>query len=234
MNIEEISLHISNFIDEFKQELYMLAQNESKALELAGTIAVGEHYKSLGYTLEIKNPEKRKNAFVVKTSTRGYPWNFSKICISKNSNSYEIHTNLSVKSFHDVGIYCVDIGIICADSIIKDESKWKCVDNEKLISFGEVKKLVVYPMLLAQFIGIVHEIKPYFLIDERIQDDILPPTLISLGNFSGNSQSIVDNYKKRNINVYIAHNFDVRLANYRARRITTPFYSIDLESSIEF
>lgn len=230
MNFESIKEHIVAFIGKYQNELYALSQNESKALELAGTIAVAEHYRYLGYSISVVNPDTSKNYFLVKTSTRGYPWNFSKIIISKGDKVFEIHTNLSVRSYHDEGIYCVDIGIIKEGSIERNEKKWICVKNENLISFGEVKKLVIYPMLLAQFFGIVHEIKPsYTKCNNFDNTEILQPILISLGNFSGNSSSIVSCYRKRKINVYIAQNFDIRLANFRAKKNETPFYDKELD-----
>jgi hypothetical protein len=95
------------------------------------------------------------------------------------------------------------------------------------VTFAEVKKLVVYPMLLAQFLGIVHEIKPQFIggvISEQfLEEDHLFPTLASLGHFSGNSTKIVEAYPSRNIRVVIAQNFDVRLANLRGGKKSSPF-----------
>ena len=225
MNVEGIRDHIGEFVKRYHNELYALSQNESKALELAGTIAVAEHYRYLGYDIRIENPESSPKTFVVKTSTRGFPWNFSKIRAEKDEEKLEIHSNLSVKGFHDDGIYCVDIGVIRENSIKPDRKKWLRVDNDALITFGEVKKLVIYPMLLAQFIGIVHEIAPCFLADDPAgRKSEVPPILISLGNFSGNSKSIVGAYKGRKVKVYIANNFDIRLANYRAKKVSTPFY----------
>jgi hypothetical protein len=106
--------------------------------------------------------------------------------------------------------------------------KWQCVPNESLISFAEAKRLPVYPMLLAQFIGIVHEIKPEF-VNAPAPDGFgrtthLPPTLISLGRFSGNSRKIVDAYVARGITVCIAESFDVRLAVHRKKGTRSPLY----------
>ena len=42
----------------------------------------------------------------------------------------------------------------------KQQPKWERLDNGDLITFAEVKKLIVYPMLLAHFVGIIHEIMP--------------------------------------------------------------------------
>src|SRR5207244_13630 len=151
---------------------------------------------------------------------------FSRIIAERDGTTVEIHMNLMVRSAHDDGIYCVDVGIALADSIPseKSEEKWACLQNNSLITFAEVKKLVVYPMLLAQFIGIVHEIKPEFLKSRRdVDKSHLSPILITLQYFSGNSKAIVDAYPRRGINVTIAENYDMRLARVRAGKSATPF-----------
>jgi hypothetical protein len=144
--------------------------------------------------------------------------------------------NLMVQSAHDPGIYCVDVGIVEASAIPfeKPKIKWLCLDNESLITFAEVKKLVVYPMLLAQFLGIVHEIKPGFLSSFDLDDTAhLAPTLIALGHFSGNASSIVNNYKSRNIYVTIAENYDIRLARVRSGSINSPFQNSEEDDDEE-
>jgi len=139
--------------------------------------------------------------------------------------------NLLVRGVHDDGIYCVDVGIVDAGVVpekIGRNKKWLCVPNKSLLSLVEAKRLVVYPMLLAQFVGIVHEIKPRFLrkpVPKGFSRDLqLPPTLIALGQFSGNSRVIVDSYPSRSISPCIAENFDVRLALHRRGSTQSPLY----------
>ncbi len=89
--------------------------------------------------------------------------------------------------------------------------------NADLVTFAEAKKLRVYPMLLAQFLGVVHEIRPEFLNRQNLAAAFFAgghfaPALVSLGSYSGNSQRIVDAYPGRMILVNIEPNFDVRVA----------------------
>ena len=99
--------------------------------------------------------------------------------------------------------------------------------TEKYLS-TTVAKRVGYPMLLAQFIGIVHEIKPRFLQApapagfDRHQH--LPPTLMALGHFSGNAAAIARAYAHRSILLCIAENFDVRIAAHRKGTCSSPLY----------
>ncbi|MEQ8690196.1 MAG: hypothetical protein RIC89_05080 [Pseudomonadales bacterium] len=234
MDVDAVSTIIKSFLRKHKQTTYQLSTNQSKALELAVTIGVTEHYRSNGYEVSVVNPPKNPSAFVVKTSTRGYPWNFSKILIARDSRLYEAHMNLMVSSAHDDGHYCVDVGVVKA-GLVPDKQPakpWKCAENDSLVTFAEVKKLVVYPMLLAQFVGIVHEILPSFIGGRLpygfMSGDHLLPALASLGHFSGNATTIVNAYKKRNIRVAIATNFDIQIARVRRGDQRSPFAYNDI------
>lgn len=229
MDVSAVSRSIEAFLKKEKQAFYQISTNQSKALELAVTVGVTEHYRSNSYSVSICNPANDKNTFVVKTSTRGHPWNFSYVHLERDGKEYEAHMNLMVQSAHDLGHYCVDVGIAKAGVVPKKatKSKWVCLSNHELVTFAEVKKLVVYPMLLAQFVGIVHEIKPPFIGGRMprgfIKEEHLLPALASLGNFSGNSSQIVQAYKKRGIRLVVAENFDMRLASVRLGHRDSPF-----------
>lgn len=229
MDVDAVVGAVKKFLKKHKQTTYNLSSNQSKALELAVTVGVAEHYRSNGYEITVVNPKKNPEVFVVKTSTRGHPWNFSHLVLERNGAVYEAHMNLMVCSAHDDGVYCVDVGLTVPGAVPTKPAKpiWKRADNEALVTFAEVKKLVIYPMLLAQFVGIVHEIAPCFIAGnvppKFLEQSHLFPALASLGNFSGNSSNIVQAYAKRNIRITIAENFDVRLAMVRNGRQKSPF-----------
>lgn len=201
-------------------------------MELAFSVAACEHYSLNGYEISLQNPAG--NIFVIKSSTRGEPSKYSRFVVTKGNYTCEIHMNLMVRSAQDDGIYCVDLGIVPVEKVpTKTNKSWKCLENSDLITFVESKKLAIYPMLIAQFIGIVHEIKPIFLAeplsDEFISQCHFPPSLASLGRFSGNSQSIVKAFpkRKRNISIQILDNFDVRLSNVRRGKNISAFETTD-------
>ena len=232
VDIEAVGKHIHAFLKKHSQALYKLSTNQSKTLELAVTVAVSEHYTSHGYSVSVNNPLSKPNRFVIKTSTRGYPWNFSVLHLERDGVEFEAHMNLLVRSAHDEGRYCVDLGVVNQGVVpnAKPKVTWDCVPNDQLVTFAEVKKLVVYPMLLAQFLGIVHEIKPTFIGGHMpygfLKRDHLLPTLASLGGFSGNSSKIVGAYESRKVRVNIAENFDVRLARVRFGDTNSPFEAL--------
>jgi hypothetical protein len=96
---------------------------------------------------------------------------------SKENNEplYEIRHNLKVVGYwtnstveHALPLFAVDIAVVKAKCIPEHKPGTRSTgdisaSNGDLITFGEVKKLVAYPMLMAQFLGIVHELQPHFL-----------------------------------------------------------------------
>lgn len=198
-------------------------------LELAAVTGIQEHYRSNGFSVSVVNPDDAA-VFRIKTSTRGHPWNFSHIQLVKGPLEAELHMNLLVTGAHDEGRYCVDAALVKPGivPVTKPREPWVSTPNSALISFAEVKRLVVYPMLLAQFIGIVHEIQPKFLFPRKVMNvdrkRHLPPTLIVLGHYSGNSQIIVDTFKLRKLQIHIAENYDARIAAHRKGTTASPLY----------
>lgn len=229
MNVDVITRLLTRFARSHRTTFTEISSRQSMQLELGAVIGVQEHYRANGFEVEVINPQGSPQ-FVVKTSTRGAPWSYSRIRATREQYAVDIHMNLMVRSAHDDGIYCVDVGITSPDSVPsqKPRTKWLCLDNRYLRSFAEVKRLVVYPMLLAQFVGIVHEIKPRFLVPPSRRKyggrDHLPPTLIVLGHFSGNSAEIVRSYRRRNLQINIAESFDVRVAWARNEPTRSPLY----------
>ncbi len=201
------------------EALRTVASSQTKLLELAAITGVAEHFKDQGFVVTTEGLGPR-SSFRVKTSASGYPWNFSRFRVQREDEAYEIHMNLKVRGAHDEGIYCVDVAVI--DTAIvpqeKPQKQWLCAENEPLKTFVEVKKLNVYPMLLAQFFGIVHEITPEFVDPAkpgRAKDPLLEPALAVLGSLSGNSASIIKGFEVRGLSVMVAYNYDLRLMKSR-------------------
>ena len=116
--------------------------------------------------------------------------------------------------------YVVDVAVIksaALPSAVRARRQWLALPNPDMTTFVEAKALVVYPMLIAHFIGIVHELKPAMLHGEfargfRRQGHFLP-ALVSLGYLHGTCGDIVKGFKRRNCLLNIVPNFDREIAN---------------------
>lgn len=221
MNATQVAKSLRTFIKRHRSEFESLSSHGTHLLEISGLVVSTEHYRRGGYSTRAENLYGGK--FRVKTGSRGYPHNFSWFTCKRGQNSFEIHANLAVASHYgkDGGIYVVDVAVIEAGSI-KSLREWRetpAVKNSNLVTFVEAKKLVVYPMLIAQFIGIVHEIKPQFLSGRRPprfrQDLHFDPSLISIGHLHGTSSKICRGLRERRFRIGVLPHFDLSLAKLR-------------------
>ena len=231
MKVSEVKQAIGRFIRDHQTAFVWLGSRQTQLLELGATVGVIQHYKSAGFTTKVVNPVGAKG-FTVKLGTRGHPCDYSRVVCSKDNRTFEIHSNVSVRGARNPGVYCVDVGVVKEGAIPLKRSRatWTCIRNEDLVTFAEAKKLVVYPMLLAQFIGIVHELLPAFLGKRRRlygPQGHIPPCLIALGTLSGNSQSIIDHFGARRFQLLVAEGFDFRLSAVKRNFRRSPFYLDD-------
>lgn len=208
-----------------------LNKRQSQLLEMGALALAAEHYRVKGYNVCPRNLQG--GAFRVKLSTRGDPRNYSWFRCERES-TFELHANPPVMSNYglDEGRYVVDVGVITEGVWGRASRKeLDAVPNQDLITFIEAKRLVVYPMLIAQFIGIVHEIKPGFLGGRRpwgfVRDSHFDPALVAIGYLHATSFKINRALPDRGFRIQIAPAFDRSIAQLRGRRgVTSPLDSI--------
>ena len=169
MQADEVRRRLTRFFQARSTILENLARREHQLLELLSLTAVVRHYEAGGFRTIPQN--LRAGRFRVKLSSKGYPWNFSYFELIRDGEVFEIRANIAVHgaSTEDDGCYVVDVGVVQSGVIPTSRPKdamW-VVGNEALLTFVEAKDLVIYPMLLAQFIGIVHELLPRFIHQAR-------------------------------------------------------------------
>lgn len=232
MDAVSVSNAIKTFARQHRVTLDDIGNRQTQLLEIGANVAVVQHYRAHGYTTTIHNPNG-SSEFKVKLSTRGHPADYSRVHCQRGNISCEIHSNLSVESGRrDHGTYCVDVAVVQEGFVPQRKTKTSPPPllNSQLISFAEAKKLVIYPMLLAHFIGIVHEVTPQYMKAFRrisVPDDHLPPTLITLGALTANGKVIKESFERRKYKVCIAESFDFRLSYARRALTMSPFVALD-------
>ena len=217
---------LASFFRRNHAALERLPTRQSQLLELAALMAAAEHYRLIGFIVE---PDRLfAGRLRVKTSSRGYAWNFSFLRASSAKLTVDIHANLPVHgaSRRDPGVYVVDIGVVRHGSVPDAaHGDWNGLKNRDLVTFVEAKRLVIYPMLLAHFLGIVHELKPRFLRGPAAAPSPKPhfyPTLAATGYFTPNARAIVDAYPARRVWVNVIPDLDTRIGGIAAGSITEP------------
>src|SRR6266568_5644823 len=202
MDVKLVKSAIKKFAKKHQQTFYEIGSRLTQLFELGGGIGVIQHHRAVGYDISFAHPAK-DNRFRIKASSRGHPCDYSRVICHRKEEDFELHFNVATRGAHDDGVYVVDIGAVKKGTIplIKPKGPWAGISNESLITFAEVKKLTIYPMLLAQFVGIVHEIKPGFLKGIRIDDfeemGHFDPTLVTTGPWARSCERIYSCYEDR-------------------------------------
>ena len=189
------------------------------------------YYEEAGYVLKPENLLEGKFRF--KYNTKGYPWNYSYFVAHSTNGTelsaalFEIRHNQQVSSawikangLHGdkPPVFAVDIAVVKPDGLPKlkrgqarkTQQYW--AGNQSLITFGESKKLTAYPMLLAQFLGIVHEIKPEFLNSKTgdfrvVEHEQHPfPVLFTSGNLTEGTEKVLKSFQERNYLITVIDN----------------------------
>lgn len=230
MELEALHKELVKFITRHSTEFYELPRIQSQLLELGAMTLASEHYRLKGYQVIPQNVVGGR--FRVKVSSRGFPWNYSWFRVERDGKAFELHTNLPIKSHYgaDSGCYVTDVAVCRSDRVPRARPRrrdWTSLPNRELVSFLEAKKLVIYPMLLAQFVGIVHELMPTFLGGRSRgfeQRGHFFPSLVSTGHPAATSRSIARGFTERGFRISIIPNFDLHLGGMQGGQIAeSPF-----------
>lgn len=221
LDLVPLSASLRQFVVSHSSQFQKLTTSQSQLLEVGALMISAKHYELEGYAVKLVNP--RGQDVRVKLTTRGDPWNFSRFEVQGPDVAFEIHTNLPVADTHGTpgARYVVDVAVAKGGAVPSSRGsgtkKWTTLPNDDLITFIEAKSLVVYPMLIAQFIGIVHELTPGFLIGRRpphfVSRRHFDPALVSLGYLHGTCSNIVRGFEARKCRISVVAEFDQEIRN---------------------
>jgi hypothetical protein len=223
MDLAAIHRELTGFVTRHGATLRQIGTHQFQVLEIGALILVVEHYRKQGY---LPRPQNLEGAgiFRVKQAARGNPRRYSWYALEKNgATPFEVFLNLpTLGAFsRDDGVYVVDVAVVRAGSVPQlARGGPTAIRNDDLITFVEVKNFRVYPMLLAHFVGIVHELQPRMLRGRRPQgfrrDGHFLPTLLTVRTATPNAQGIVDWFPRRGYRIGFIPMFEQRLATLAA------------------
>jgi hypothetical protein len=195
---------------QFENELYsffdrneVTIKNNSNRLchyfEMACYSKVIQYYRNRHFRIQPYPPGE--STFRFKSTTKGSPNKYSFFRVSENIanpeqeiKEYDIRSNMPVCSSFDNCTYIPDIVV----SEMSEDDNIQRIENQNLITFCEVKYLKPHPEMLANFIGIVHELKPDLLNGPNVREGLHPaPALMASGHSSENVHHISGEMKKR-------------------------------------
>lgn len=227
--VDKIKDRIAGFLTAHRSETDEIASKLSNIFEAYCYVLFVLHYEKEGLSPKAENltPD---NVFKFRFSTGGHPWNFSYFSIKPREDSDEVlfevrHNQKVVGYFADIksdtqeepGLFALDVAVIkpgglpCLPMGTKRSDEQTYVVNADLITFGEAKKLVAYPMLLASFYGIVHELRPEFLENsaapEGFESQPHPfPVLFTSDFLTKGTQNILRSFEDRQLRITVVEN----------------------------
>jgi hypothetical protein len=225
---QDLETRVSKFLSTHRTAVENVTKAASNVFEAVCFVIFARHYENIGYQLVPQNLSEGKFRF--RYNTNGLPWRYSYFAVhsyegQSNKPLFEIWHNQKVAGAWvkdkdedaEQALFAVDIAVTRAGALPADlpfqesganHQYW--VDQSDLITIGEAKKLVAYPMLLAQFLGIVHEIKPQF-IGLGDKHDLLalvsqghpPPTLLTSDSLTSGARRVRATFEHRNLGILV-------------------------------
>jgi hypothetical protein len=204
-------------------------KRRSILLELSAMMLAVQYYETKGYEAIPLN--LKAGRFVAKWWSRGNPRNCSWWSLARGDERIEAHLNAPVWDGHGgkTATFVVDVGITSQDAQTREDSEHRELrgfENIDLKTFIESKSLPIYPMLVAQFIGIAGEVTPWALTGSPPsgfeEGNHFDPTLVSRGGPSANTHRLLDGIFKRGIRIRVIPAFDRYVEEGRLTRGSSP------------
>lgn len=204
-----LATEINTLLTQQQKLLSITSGRMSQFFEVGTLLAVYKYYKHLGYITKIHDI---RGVFRCKLTTRGYPADYSYVTAqdpSVPSQIFAIYQNVPIQTSSIAHAHlCVDVAVLRRPLNKARPRNWKFVSNSQMLTWVECKYLEIYPMMVAHFIGIIHELSPGHLSGASTSHPHLQPTLVSKGSLSPNLQLIINSFQSRNITANVRVPFD--------------------------
>lgn len=235
--MNKLEEELREVISSYKSTYEDADRRNSSLLEVGAMLLAVQHYEIKGYQISLISPS---SVFSPKYTSLGDPRDTTKYSywkVKKNDQCFEIHLNAPVWDgiSHSACTFVVDVGVVKENSIIREDDgiglntktsksknyRLRGFENNDLVTFMEAKYLNIYPMLVAHFIGIVHEILPWALGNSEpegfVSCEHFNPTLVSRKGFSANVERLLSSLAERKYNVHIVPYFEKYIENKNLR-----------------
>jgi len=228
---QDLETRVANFLSTHRTAIENVTKHASRVFEALCFVIFARHYENSGYRLAPRNLVGGKFRF--RYNTNGLPWRYSYFAVYGNDDKgqsekplFEIWHNQKVAGAwvehedEEKALFAVDIAVTRAGALPanlpfkqprSNEQYW--VGKSDLITFGEAKNLAGYPMLLAQFLGIVHEIKPEFIglgdrkdLSNFMKQSHPPPTLLTANVLTSGAVRVLATFQQRELGILVIDN----------------------------
>ncbi|PQO39311.1 hypothetical protein C5Y96_05510 [Blastopirellula marina] len=214
---EKIRESLSEFFDDNRGDLETFGRTVNQTFEAFVFAAVTAWYRERDWKIEFRHPrqnssklDKKKSLGVrLKFSTKGRPGNYSYVVCTKGEEEVHIRHQLRVATrYHTSKLQypanvCLDVAVIKPVDLCSYSSE-DFVENRHLVTFGEAKHMSAFAELVANFVGLVHEMQPGRLRrKKKVVSRAMPPFLYVSGFLFRTAQGINESLDARGYDIQI-------------------------------
>jgi len=172
INTTETEKEIQKFFSEHKQNIYYFGSTVNQTFEAFVFASLANYYRKKGWKVSIVNPDSSGSTVKLKFNTRGKPSLYSYVLCSKGKQTVQIRHGLRVATRAHKAEFPHPANVVLDVAVVNniDLSGYKTndfVSNDELITFGEAKHMSAFAELIANFVGLAHEITPDVLMNIR-------------------------------------------------------------------
>jgi hypothetical protein len=209
---EALKKELNAFFDKRSWDLRRFGQTVNQTFEAFVFASVIAWYQARGWNVALVHPrdeQTKKQVLKLKFNTRGAPKGYSYARCEKDGHVLQIRHGLRVATRHYVkGVrplsnICLDVSVLKAADLDGYKSNDQA-PNDLLVTFGEAKHMSAFAELIANFIGMVHEVQPERLAlqcREKRPEDHLAPFLYVSGTLHGTAEGLYKTIQSRGLDL---------------------------------
>jgi hypothetical protein len=163
---------IDKFFTGYKKQISQFGSTVNQTFEAFVFASLVHYYQSNGWSVTLENPASGTQIVKLKFSTRGRPSQYTYALCSNGEQTIQIRHGLRVATHFHKADFTHPANIVLDVAVIKnvDLIGYKSDDflsNTELVTFGEAKHMSAFAELIANFIGLAHEVMPHVLANIR-------------------------------------------------------------------
>jgi hypothetical protein len=165
---------LGDFFLDNKSEITQFGSTVNQNFEAFVFASLVKWYSSNGWQVAFNHPNPNSSVVKLKYSTRGRPSQYTYAICTKKDKRVQVRHSLRVATYyhrpefiHPANVV-LDVAVI-ADTDLSNHKTNEHVENSRLITFGEAKHMSAFAELIANFVGLVHEISPHVINPVRSQ-----------------------------------------------------------------
>ena len=165
MDLEAVEKRLTKFFGDEKKSINDFGRTVNQTFEAFVFAQVINWYKTRKWNVSLISPKGYRNSVRLKFNTRGRPDAYTYVRCERNGTRIQIRHALRVATKSHLRDQWPPANVVLDVAVIKDKNlsdfeSDSFVPNKALVTFGEAKHMSAFAELIANFLGLVHEMLP--------------------------------------------------------------------------